>query len=594
MSRKPHLSLESLESKVLLNGGPPIPDGISLSAIGVLWIKGDARDDSAHVWAVNGQVHATLDHTQWIDIGQGQTYPMNTSDPEMVFPLAQVSGIVFDGGAGDDSCSNGSALASTQYGGPGMDLLVGGNGSDKLWGGDENDTLKGGLGNDDMHGGTGNDRYVFAPVFRGAGLGSDTVNEDANVDTDTLDFSGLGGGIHLSLSSHDLQHVRPWYLNLTLSDVAGIEDVIGTPGADSITGNSRPNVIHAGAGNDTISGMGGSDVLFGELGADELRGNSGNDTLLGAAGSDHLLGWTGNDSLDGGTGNDQLDGAAGDDRLFGGDGSDTLSGSFGNDIVFGGEDADVLNGGSLDDQLWGGPGNDTLHGGLGADQLSGGSGDDRLIGDAGKDTIDGGAGGYDSLYADQGNETLSNGEHVKITVPGGSPQSDGWSCGPNSAYRLLKSYGIGVTYSQLMADAQQSNIVSDYGLGTPPPELQVVMQTYKADTQLQSGAAFQTVLDLLAAGRPVVALIGWGSQVLPIFNPLLPVPVEFATAPGTLHYICLTGFDLPAGKLYYKDTDGESHWMSFYKFQQRWNWPADGSIYAGLSAMGIKKQTILW
>jgi uncharacterized protein YvpB len=182
---------------------------------------------------------------------------------------------------------------------------------------------------------------------------------------------------------------------------------------------------------------------------------------------------------------------------------------------------------------------------------------------------------------------------VKITVPGGSPQNDGWSCGPNSASRLLRSYQIfSATYSALKSDAQQATIISQYGLGTPPPVLRDIMKKYKANTQLASGASFQSVLDRLGEGRPVVALLGWGEVEVPVPYPWNPLNTEIA--PETLHYVCLTGFDLSSGTIFYTDTNGVAKSMSFSSFLDKWSWPATGVIYDGLAALGVKKRTMLW
>jgi hypothetical protein len=301
----------------------------------------------------------------------------------------------------------------------------------------------------------------------------------------------------------------------------------------------------------------------------------GHDKLLGGAGADVIVGGLDDDKLYGGADNDNLDGGPGLDTIDGSTGNDTAVGDTGSDTITGGEGDDQLDGGTANDNLSGDAGNDTIDGGAGTDVMNGGA-------------------DSDVLKADRGDESLSAGERVEIAVPTDQAQTDDWSCGPNSASRLLRSYGINVSYSTLKQAAQNASIVSKYHLGTPPPVLQDLMKAHKANTQRQSGASFQQVLDLLGQGRPVIALIGWGSTTVPIFEPWSPVPVEFATAPDTLHYICLTGFDKAQQKLFYTDTNGVKKSYTYGQFQNRWNWPGDGAIYAGLSAMGIKKNTILW
>lgn len=92
-------------------------------------------------------------------------------------------------------------------------------------------------------------------------------------------------------------------------------DVVGTPGADTLIGTG---------GNDVICGLGGRDTLVGKAGNDLLLGGRGADVLGGGDGRDLLKGQGGNDRLFGNAGRDRLDGGAGFDRGFGGPGRDTF------------------------------------------------------------------------------------------------------------------------------------------------------------------------------------------------------------------------------------------------------------------------------
>lgn len=163
----------------------------------------------------------------------------------------------------------------------------------------------------------------------------------------------------------------------------GSERLVGTPGADDLSGF---------AGNDTILGRGGDDRLFGGSGADALVGGDGDDHLFGGIGGDEMLGGAGNDGLRGWTGRDLLVGGTGNDTLAGEADADTLGGSAGNDVLSGGEGRDLLVGGLGNDLLRGEYSSDTLAGGAGADQLLGGRNDDRLLGEAGNDRLTGGEG----------------------------------------------------------------------------------------------------------------------------------------------------------------------------------------------------------
>jgi hypothetical protein len=90
--------------------------------------------------------------------------------------------------------------------------------------------------------------------------------------------------------------------------------VVGTPGADTLAGSGRADVICGLGGNDDLTGLGGRDLVVGGPGAD---------TLSGGVGDDRLSGGTGPDTLSGGGGADRLDGGPGTDLCRGGAGSDT-------------------------------------------------------------------------------------------------------------------------------------------------------------------------------------------------------------------------------------------------------------------------------
>jgi Ca2+-binding RTX toxin-like protein len=273
----------------------------------------------------------------------------------------------------------------TLSGGANDDLINGGDGTDSLTGDTGNDTLNGGAANDSSDGGGGSDTYVFSGS---AALGTDTVTEAANLDTDVLDFSGLSSALTLNISLTGIRTVAGALLSLNLTNSAGIENVIASTGtyADSITGNGRSNRIEGNAGADTI------------------RGDQGNDTLLGGAGLDSIFGEMGNDELHGGDDRDIL---VGDSSTLGAMGNDTLYGDAGNDDLFGDMNASASSYGNSY-----GSGMDELHGGTEGDLLQGDTtftdtanrnADDSLYGDGGSDTLWGDTGpGFDPNSASYG------------------------------------------------------------------------------------------------------------------------------------------------------------------------------------------------
>ena len=309
----------------------------------------------------------------------------------------------------------GSPHADTLTGGEGSDWLSGGGGDDRLGGGRGRDVLTGGVGADTLDGGAGRDWLWYGA-------------SDAGVRVDLLTGKAAGG------------HAEG-------DTLTNIEEIVGSPHADTLTG---------GSGNDWLSGRGGADVLAGGAGHDHLTGGAGGDRMDGGAGYDRLLyrgsdagvsvdlstgqarggdarddtfenveGISGSlygDTLTGGDGDDWLSGRGGDDWLAGGAGGDRLEGGAGGDTAsYQASHAavqvhlrgDTISGGHAEgdtfeaiEHLDGSGHGDTLIGDGGANRLAGNAGDDQLFGDGGDDTLEGGSGG-DSLDGGEGADVLS-------------------------------------------------------------------------------------------------------------------------------------------------------------------------------------------
>ena len=144
--------------------------------------------------------------------------------------------------------------------------------------------------------------------------------------------------------------------------------IVGTPGNDTLRGTDGDDIICGLGGKDTIIGAGGDDVLLGGGGNDILRGNAGKDNLRGQSGEDTLAGGGGNDRHDGGGDDDIIRGGGGNDIIIGRGGKDVLRGRGGNDRLKGNAGDDSLGGGRGDDFLDGGDGTDICNGGPGRDQ----------------------------------------------------------------------------------------------------------------------------------------------------------------------------------------------------------------------------------
>lgn len=321
-----------------------------------------------------------------------------------------ISGIQFAelaGGLGDNKLDASGFTGDT--------ILSGGAGSDTLVGGSGRDTLIGGAGNDVLIGGLGNDTYSFN---LDTALGTDEIQELPLPlgGVDVLDFSETTAvGVKVDLSSTTLQVVAPLRLALTLNSSTGIENVVGTSGADSIIGNARDNMFDAGAGADHLDGGGGMDTVIVQLDADMIL----TDTQLDVDGVMKAIVGFERAILIGGASSNLLDASGFSNTAI-------LSGGLGDDLLLGGDGDDMLLGGEGNDQLYGGAGNDSLLGQAGNDLLAGEAGDDQLAGGLGNDVYF-----FDQSFA-LGSDTVSEsaGEgYADLLLGAGGTLVDLWEPG---------------------------------------------------------------------------------------------------------------------------------------------------------------------
>jgi hypothetical protein len=141
-----------------------------------------------------------------------------------------------------------------------------------------------------------------------------------------------------------------------------------------------------------LRGKGPEYVVLGTDGANTITGANTADRILARRGNDHVSGGLGDDCIDGGSGRDRLTGDNGRDRMYGGRGRDRLSGSEGSDRLLGQAGGDVLDGGGGRDRLWGGSGADAVNGGSATDRLFAGAGNDSINTGYGRDLVRAGAG----------------------------------------------------------------------------------------------------------------------------------------------------------------------------------------------------------
>ena len=172
------------------------------------------------------------------------------------------------------SCTiTGTANADTISGISGDDVICAGGGNDTIKGLGSNDTLKGEAGNDTLLGGVGNDTI------------------DGGTGTDTASYSASLTAVVASLATNSSTGEGT-------DTFAGVENLLGSPQADTLTGSDANNTLTGGGGNDTEHGGLGNDSVVGGGGADSLFGDENDDAVNS---KDSVKG---NDSLDGGAGTD--------------------------------------------------------------------------------------------------------------------------------------------------------------------------------------------------------------------------------------------------------------------------------------------------
>ena len=258
---------------------------------------------------------------------------------------------------GGDNTLSGGGGADEIYGGSGNDAVNGGAGDDALYGGAGDDALDGGAGDDLLIGGAGGDS------FKG-GAGEDTVSY-ANARDEKVTVNLTWTSSQSAADSNNPSHSDGDHFPDADLDEAGVqydvENVIGSPRGDTITGNTLANKIWGGAGADALNGGAGDDTIDGGTGGDTIDGGAGEDTVT-YANSDAGIRATVNAA----TGNEG--GEAEGDRLST---VENLVGSDHDDRLFGDALANKLSGGDGNDKIVANAGNDTVEGGAGADTMDG-------------------------------------------------------------------------------------------------------------------------------------------------------------------------------------------------------------------------------
>ncbi len=236
---------------------------------------------------------------------------------------------VIHGGAGDDTLDGGDGH-DVIYGDGGKDTITGGDDTtgDDIFGGAGDDTIYGSEGDDIIYGGTGTD-VIYGrggDDFIEGGAGADQI--DGGAGTDTASYQGSSAGVSVDLAAGTGTGGDAQGDTLT-----GIENLIGSDFADTLTGNTLDNVLEGGGGADTLIGGGGSDTAS-YAGADSaVTADLSTGGSVGDAAGDT---YSSIENLEGSGYGDTLTGDGSANVLTGGGGADTLSGGGGDDTLVGG------------------------------------------------------------------------------------------------------------------------------------------------------------------------------------------------------------------------------------------------------------------
>lgn len=241
----------------------------------------------------------------------------------------------FDEAILEDTFSNISNVRGSDY----DDVLFGSN--------DTNDVFEGGAGADTLYGRDGIDTASYAHSQLGVTVDL-LLGTASGGDADGDTFRGMenliGSRLADSLTGDDEAN--------TLNGNGGGDDLIGMDGDDRLVVSDTPTGIDGGAGKDILIAVGGGSVSLAEsaftgIEAVFVRGDTHLDMSAVSTGTRitsqsttghgvEIVGGSGNDRIQAGQGGDTIEGGAGSDKIFAGSGEDTLlfQTGFGRDNVY--------------------------------------------------------------------------------------------------------------------------------------------------------------------------------------------------------------------------------------------------------------------
>jgi Ca2+-binding RTX toxin-like protein len=223
----------------------------------------------------------------------------------------------------------GSSFKDSLRGNDLSNLIEGGAGDDNLLGVDGNDTLDGGTGNDHMQGMRDDDTYIVDSA-------GDYIVEDAGNGIDTIIASV---SYALEYAEVEVMQAASGIAPINLTGNRYTTTLIGNEGSNVLDGRGAANQMHGGGGNDVyivdnafdvVADTSGYDVAYASTsfifaassGIDKIIATGAAASLTGNDLSNEILATGFANTIDGGVGNDTIYGKGGKDVLIGGAGSD--------------------------------------------------------------------------------------------------------------------------------------------------------------------------------------------------------------------------------------------------------------------------------
>ena len=322
----------------------PVPTGATAELTGTSEVEvnvdlGDGSGDRIE-WRPNGLDAVSSTSTNGFDLngdGDADLLPANTEDFEL---RSGIGNDTFDASAGAPADMTDVVVKD----GPGNDTVIGGSENDTVYPYDGADTFQGGGGDDTLAVTFANGSSYNLGSYDG-GTGSDTITFES--------LNGSPGGVIADLGSG----TASWGVGDSLT-FTGFENLGGSTGSDTLTGDDGNNIID---GNARGCAASGSDILVPGAGDDTIKDTNGFGCIdyAGSGGVNIDLA-AGSAS---GAGNDTLIGHF--RCAVGSAGDDVITGTSDTDYIAGGAGDDIIQGRALSDHLAGGPGNDVIHGGVG-------------------------------------------------------------------------------------------------------------------------------------------------------------------------------------------------------------------------------------